>query len=74
MGDIVAAPSELDSTYSRVMEWRPARLISDEKTGNDFALLVLNQPLNNIELLKTIWKKGVQTPCSRKVHPLTYSS
>lgn len=58
MGDIVAAPSQLDDDYDRVAEWRPGRLITEEHTGNDFALLILNQPLNNLELLKIVWKKG----------------
>lgn len=57
MGDIVAAPLQHDD-YDRVAEWRPACLITEEHTGNDFALLILNQPLNNLELLKIVWKKG----------------
>ena len=62
MGDIVATPSQLDRDYDRATEWRPARLITEKHTGNDFALLVLNQPLNNLELLKIVWRKGKLRP------------
>jgi thiamine pyrophosphokinase len=41
-----------------VTEWRPARLLSEHHTENGFALLILNQPLNNLDLLKLVWKKG----------------
>jgi len=44
--------------FEVLTEWRPARLLSENHRENAFALLVLNQPLNNLDLLKLVWKKG----------------
>ena len=71
MGDGVTTPSRLHRDYDRVTEWRPARLITEEHTGNDFTLLVLNQPLNNLELLKIVWKKGKRRPSLTSQSSLT---
>ncbi|KAI9733805.1 MAG: hypothetical protein M1818_007072 [Claussenomyces sp. TS43310] len=41
-------------------EWNPAALISPHQPSLDppYALLVLNQPLLNLEVLKQVWKKS----------------
>jgi hypothetical protein len=41
-----------------ITEWFPARLISEGTGQSGYALLVLNQPLKNIGLLKLAWRKG----------------
>ncbi len=47
-----------DDGYDCIREWRPARFLAEQETGSNYALLVLNQPLNNIDILKIVWKKG----------------
>ena len=38
-------------------DWHPARLLRDQDDVDDFALLVLNQPLRNGAHLRKLWKK-----------------
>jgi thiamine pyrophosphokinase len=40
-------------------EWYPARLLRDQDDVDDFALLVLNQPLRNGNHLRKLWKNCV---------------
>ena len=44
-----------------VIEWQPAGLLSmdNEKPESQYALLVLNQPIKNLNMLRLIWKKGM---------------
>lgn len=37
-------------------EWHPAKLLQDHDSFQDFALLVLNQPLKNGSILRRLWK------------------
>lgn len=37
-------------------EWHPAKLLEDNAGLQDFALLVLNQPLKNGAILRRLWK------------------
>jgi hypothetical protein len=37
-------------------DWHPARLLRDQDDVDDFALLVLNQPLRNGAHLRKLWK------------------
>ncbi|KAF7558352.1 hypothetical protein G7046_g5790 [Stylonectria norvegica] len=39
-------------------EWRPVKLLQDYGTPQDFALLVLNQPLKNGANLRKLWKNS----------------
>lgn len=43
-----------------VTEWKPAGLLckGNEEPENKYALLILNQPIENINLLKLVWEKG----------------
>jgi hypothetical protein len=44
-----------------VTEWHPAGLLclDNEEPDSQYALLVLNQPIQNLNMLRLIWKKGV---------------
>ncbi|KAG6060375.1 hypothetical protein E4U17_004554 [Claviceps sp. LM77 group G4] len=39
-------------------EWHPAKLLQDDDNLQDFALLVLNQPLKNGAILRRLWKNA----------------
>ncbi|KND87085.1 Thiamin pyrophosphokinase 1 [Tolypocladium ophioglossoides CBS 100239] len=39
-------------------EWHPAKLLQDQDGTNEFALLVLNQPLKNGITLRRLWKNS----------------
>jgi hypothetical protein len=41
-------------------EWQPSRLFhhGSLESNNQFALLVLNQPIENKNILRVVWKKG----------------
>ncbi|EFY86590.1 thiamine pyrophosphokinase, putative [Metarhizium acridum CQMa 102] len=39
-------------------EWHPAKLLEDNAGLQDFALLVLNQPLKNGAILRRLWKNS----------------
>jgi thiamine pyrophosphokinase len=39
-------------------EWHPARLLRDQDDVDDFALLILNQPLRNGAHLRKLWKNS----------------
>ncbi|KZZ87059.1 Thiamin pyrophosphokinase, eukaryotic [Moelleriella libera RCEF 2490] len=39
-------------------EWHPAKLLQDEDSFQDFALLVLHQPLRNSAILRRLWKNA----------------
>merc|ERR1711935_850630 len=39
-------------------EWHPAKLLEDNDGLQDFALLVLNQPLKNGAILRRLWKNS----------------
>ncbi|PNY24983.1 thiamine pyrophosphokinase 1 [Tolypocladium capitatum] len=39
-------------------EWHPAKLLQDRDGTNEFALLVLNQPLRNGTALRRLWKNS----------------
>ncbi|TQV94021.1 hypothetical protein V2A60_002911 [Cordyceps javanica] len=43
---------------SLVFEWHPARLMQADEPVDDFALLVLNQPLKNGITLRRLWKNA----------------
>ncbi|RGP61582.1 thiamine pyrophosphokinase [Fusarium sporotrichioides] len=43
---------------SKTFEWRPAKLLQDYNIGQDFALLILNQPLKNGVNLRKLWKNS----------------
>jgi thiamine pyrophosphokinase len=39
------------------VEWHPARLLQDHNDDSqDFALLILNQPIRNVAGLRRLWK------------------
>ncbi len=51
--------SSTEST-SGITYWEPAQVLDSEPNHEDgYAVLVLNQPLMNINLLELIWKKGI---------------
>ena len=52
---------------SPIQKWDPATLISHDHGSEGFALLVLNQPLDNLDLVKSLWKRGIITPLSYKL-------
>ncbi|KAG6003921.1 hypothetical protein E4U21_001599 [Claviceps maximensis] len=39
-------------------EWHPAKLLQDDDNLQDFALLILNQPLKNGAILRRLWKNA----------------
>jgi thiamine pyrophosphokinase len=41
---------------SKTFDWRPAKLLQDYNIGQEFALLILNQPLKNGVNLRKLWK------------------
>lgn len=43
---------------SQTFEWQPAKLLQDQDSTSDFALLVLNQPLKNGANLRKLWKNA----------------
>ncbi|KAL4725640.1 thiamine pyrophosphokinase [Fusarium chlamydosporum] len=43
---------------SNTFEWRPAKLLQDYNIGQEFALLILNQPLKNGVNLRKLWKNS----------------
>lgn len=47
------------------MEWKPAQLLSTSRDeGRELrpgALLILNQPIESLNLLKAVWKNGMQS-------------
>lgn len=47
-----------DNTF----EWRPAKLLQDYGSAQDFVLLVLNQPLRNGATLRKLWKNCTCKP------------
>jgi hypothetical protein len=44
-----------------ITEWRPAGLLckDNDEPENQYALLVLNQPIDNFNILKLVWEKGM---------------
>lgn len=46
---------------SEAVEWQPARLLATETGARvpAFALLVLNQPLRNLKVVKKLWGNGM---------------
>jgi hypothetical protein len=44
-----------------VTEWQPAGLLSmdSEEPESQYALLILNQPIKNLNMLRLIWEKGI---------------
>lgn len=57
MGEAFPLPTPSDG-FETITSWNPAHIITEREDSNDYALLVLNQPLNNVELLKLVWKKA----------------
>ena len=58
-----------------VTEWQPASLLcmDNEELESQYALLVLNQPIQNLNMLRLIWKKGMFLLCQlRLTINLTY--
>jgi hypothetical protein len=56
----------LDATFEGleaacITEWQPAGLLSmdSQSPESQYALLVLNQPIQNLNMLRLIWKKGM---------------
>lgn len=43
---------------TKEFEWHPAKLLEDHDNSQEFALLVLNQPLKNGATLRRLWKNG----------------
>ncbi|UPL03832.1 hypothetical protein LCI18_014766 [Fusarium solani-melongenae] len=43
---------------SQTFEWRPAKLLQEYDSPQDFALLILNQPLKNGVNLRKLWKNS----------------
>ncbi|KAF5678347.1 thiamine pyrophosphokinase [Fusarium heterosporum] len=43
---------------SKTFDWRPAKLLQDYNIGQEFALLILNQPLKNGVNLRKLWKNS----------------
>jgi hypothetical protein len=41
--------------------WAPAHIFDCTGPDYDFALLILNQPVENINLLKLLWQKGIDS-------------
>lgn len=39
-----------------VFEWQPNRFLQDHRSSQNFALLVLNQPLKNGSNLRKLWR------------------
>lgn len=57
---------------SPVFEWHPARYLQSSELADDFALLVLNQPLKNGVNLRKLWNHCESLnpgpgPCTRRV-------
>jgi hypothetical protein len=50
-----------ESEAANVTEWQPAGLLrmDNQTPESQYALLVLNQPIQNLNMLKLIWKKGM---------------
>lgn len=40
----------------QVFEWHPAKFLRTHDPSPDFALLVLNQPLRNGNILRKLWR------------------
>ncbi|KAF7522921.1 hypothetical protein G7054_g11967 [Neopestalotiopsis clavispora] len=38
--------------------WRPARLLQENSPDRDFALIILNQPLNDVQTLGRLWQNS----------------
>ncbi|ETS75860.1 hypothetical protein PFICI_12804 [Pestalotiopsis fici W106-1] len=38
--------------------WRPARMLQEESPDRDFALIILNQPLNDVQTLGRLWQNS----------------
>lgn len=57
MGEDIPLPSPSEG-YDVIASWNPAHIITESQNSNDYALLILNVPINNVELLKLVWKKG----------------
>jgi hypothetical protein len=45
-----------------ITEWYPARFLKKERTVQDtaYALVILNQPIQNLYVLETVWNKGIK--------------
>ncbi|KAK2606020.1 thiamine pyrophosphokinase [Conoideocrella luteorostrata] len=43
---------------TKEFEWHPAKLLQDHDSFQEFALLVLNQPLKNGAILRRLWKNA----------------
>ncbi|KAM5354148.1 hypothetical protein ACJ41O_000798 [Fusarium nematophilum] len=43
---------------AQTFDWRPAKLLQDYNSSQDFALLILNQPLRNGANLRKLWKNS----------------
>ncbi|KFY25230.1 hypothetical protein V491_01852 [Pseudogymnoascus sp. VKM F-3775] len=46
------------SSTSPILKWDPARIISHDHGFEGYALLTLNQPLDNLDLLKSLWERA----------------
>jgi hypothetical protein len=53
-----AARTGQDSTQNDIRVWHPGRILSRDNELDGYALLVLNQPIENLEILKIVWEKG----------------
>jgi hypothetical protein len=42
-------------------DWQPAQLFLTDVFSNQFALLVLNQPIENLQILGVLWQRGEHT-------------
>ena len=50
--------STADDAAGATKEWRPAYFLSDDATSAPFALIVLNQPIENEPLFLQLCRKG----------------
>jgi hypothetical protein len=46
----------MTSPEQQTYEWRPAKLLQDYNAPQDFALLILNQPIRHNNNLRKLWK------------------
>lgn len=55
------------------IDWDPARLFDNgsQEPKDNFALLILNQPVENLETFKPLWEKGIVTPIENPRKALT---
>jgi hypothetical protein len=57
--DFLRNPDLLPEEAEKVsIGWRPAQIFLTNVSRNNFALLILNQPIRNTHILRSLWQKG----------------